>query len=91
MTELLIFSFLAGAVLGQRFRVLVLLPLTFALVLAALPIGLMANLSFLEGLKGAVLAAIALQAGYLFGSAARFSLAAARAARVFARPVKTVR
>lgn len=88
---LLIFSFLAGAVLGQRFRVLVLLPVTFFLVLTVLPVDLMSNLGFLEGLKSATFAAVALQAGYLFGSAARFSLAAARAARVFARPVKTAR
>jgi uncharacterized membrane protein YqgA involved in biofilm formation len=91
MTELLIFSFLTGAVLGQRFRVLVLLPLTLVMGLAAIPVGLMADVSLLEGLKNLVLAAIALQAGYLFGSAARFGLAAARAGRVFARPVNTVR
>jgi hypothetical protein len=91
MTEFLIFSFLVGAVLGQRFRVLVLLPLTFVMLLAAIPVGWMANLGFLDALKGVVLAAIALQAGYLFGSAARFALAAGRAARVFARPLKTAR
>jgi hypothetical protein len=91
MTELLIFSFLTGAVLGQRFRVLVLLPLTLVMGLAAIPVGLMVDVSLLEGLKNLVLAAVALQAGYLFGSAARFGLAAARAGRVFARPVNTVR
>jgi hypothetical protein len=91
MTELLIFSFLAGAVLGQRFRVLILLPVTLFLVLTVLPVGLMTSLGFLEGLKAAAFAAIALQAGYLFGSAARFGLAAARTARVFARPVRTAR
>ncbi|MDT4743678.1 hypothetical protein [Bradyrhizobium sp. WYCCWR 12699] len=89
MTAFLIFSFLVGAVLGQRFRVLVLLPVTFALVLTVLPV--MTSLGVLDGLKAAAFAAIALQAGYLFGSAARFSLAAARAARVFARPVKSAR
>ncbi|MGY4434469.1 hypothetical protein ACVWWO_006946 [Bradyrhizobium sp. F1.13.1] len=91
MTELLIFCFLVGAVLGQRFRVLVLLPVTFFLVLTVLPVGLMTSLGFLESLKGAVFGAIALQGGYLFGSAARFALAAGRAARVFARPLKTAR
>lgn len=91
MTELLIFCFLAGAVLGQRFRVLVLLPLTFVMVLAAIPVGWMADVSFLESLKNLVLAAVALQAGYLFGSAARFALASSRAAPVFARPLKTAR
>jgi len=91
MTELLIFSFLAGAVLGQRFRVLMLLPVTFVLVLTVLPVGLMTSLGLLGGLKAAVFAAIALQAGYLFGSGARFALAATRAARVFARPAKAAR
>ncbi|MDA9409949.1 MULTISPECIES: hypothetical protein [unclassified Bradyrhizobium] len=91
MTELLIFSFLAGAVLGQRFRVLMLLPVTFFLVLTVLPVGLMTSLGFLAGLKAAVFAAIALQAGYLFGSGARFALAASRAARVVARPAKAAR
>ncbi|SFP81111.1 hypothetical protein SAMN05216330_110200 [Bradyrhizobium sp. Ghvi] len=91
MTELLIFSFLAGAVLGQRFRVLMLLPVTFVLVLTVLPVGLMTSLGLLGGLKAAAFAAIALQAGYLFGSGARFALAATRAARVFARPAKAAR
>lgn len=91
MTALLIFSFLVGAVLGQRFRVLVLLPLTFVMGLAAVPAGLMVDLTVLESLKGAVFAAIVLQGGYLFGSGARFGLAAARAGRAFARPVKTAR
>ncbi|WP_061028808.1 hypothetical protein [Bradyrhizobium sp. CCH5-F6] len=91
MTAFLIFSFLVGAVLGQRFRVLVLVPLTFFMVLAAIPVGLIADLTVLESLKGVMFAAIALQGGYLFGSGARFGLAAARAGRVFARPVKTVR
>jgi hypothetical protein len=40
MAELSIFSFLVGAVFGQRFRVLVLLPLTFAMGLVAIVIGL---------------------------------------------------
>ena len=91
MTALLIFSFLVGAVLGQRFHVLVLLPLTFVMVIVALPAGPMLDVTVLDGLKGAVFAAIALQAGYLFGSGARFGLAAARARRVFGRPVKATR
>ncbi|WP_407192946.1 hypothetical protein [Bradyrhizobium sp. STM 3566] len=91
MTAFLIFSFLVGAVLGQRFRVLVLLPLTFVMVLAAVPVGLLADLTALENLKSVVFAAISLQGGYLFGAGARFGLAAARAGRVFPRPVKTLR
>ncbi|GLR98034.1 MULTISPECIES: hypothetical protein [Bradyrhizobium] len=91
MTAFLIFSFLTGAVLGQRFRVFVLLPVTFALVLTMLPVSMMTSLGFLDGMKTAAFAAIALQGGYLFGSAARFGLAAARATRVFGRPVKATR
>lgn len=91
MTALFIFSFLTGAVLGQRFRVLVLLPLTLLMVLAAVPVGWLIDVTALESLKDVVLAALALQFGYLFGSAARFGLAAARASRVFAHPIKTTR
>ncbi|MGV7217071.1 hypothetical protein [Bradyrhizobium sp. UFLA05-112] len=91
MAEFLIFSFLVGAVLGQRFRVLVLLPLTLAIGLIAIPIGMIAQIAFLEGLKDFALCATALQGGYLFGSLARFWLAAARASRVFVRPLKTAR
>jgi hypothetical protein len=91
MAEFLIFSFLVGAVVGQRFRVLVILPLTLAMGLVAIPVGLIAQISFLEGLKDLALSAVALQGGYLFGSFARFWLAASRASRVFARPLKTAR
>jgi len=91
MTGLLIFSFLAGAVLGQRFRVMVLLPLTLVIVLVAIPVSFVAGVGLLDGMKATALASLALQAGYLFGSAARFALAAARAARVFGRPLKTAR
>jgi hypothetical protein len=91
MAGLLIFSFLVGAVLGQRFRIMVLLPLTLAAALVATVIGFVAHLTFFDGLKGFALCALALQGGYLFGSLARFWLAAARASRVFARPLRTAR
>lgn len=91
MTAFLILTFLVGAVLGQRFSVLVLLPVTFAMALIAIPVGLIANLSFLDAVKDVVFCALALQAGYLLGSAARFWLAAARASRVFTRSFKTAR
>jgi len=45
----------------------------------------------LDSLKGVALAAIALQGGYLFGSGARFGLAAARAGRAVGRPIKATR
>ncbi|QPF87107.1 hypothetical protein IC762_12740 [Bradyrhizobium genosp. L] len=91
MTAILILTFLVGAVLGQRFQVLVLLPLTFVMALIAIPAGLIANLSFLDALKDLVLGALVLQAGYLFGSAVRYWLAAARATRVLPRPFKAAK
>lgn len=91
MAELWILCFLVGAVLGQRFRVFVLLPLTLAMALIAPAIGLVAQLSFFDGLKAFILCALAAQGGYLFGSLARFWLAASRASRIFARPLKTAR
>jgi hypothetical protein len=83
-----ILSFLVGAVLGQRFRVMVLLPVTAMMGLVAIPVSVFVHLSFLEGLEGFVLSAVALQAGYVFGSAARLWLAASRAARSLPRAVK---
>jgi len=91
MIEFGILSFLVGAVLGQRFRVMVLLPVTFVMVLLTIPVGLLAQLTFLKGLEGFALCVIALQGGYLFGSVARFWVAAARAARSVPRTVNAAR
>jgi hypothetical protein len=91
MIEFGIFSFLVGAVLGQRFRVMVLLPVTFAMAVLSLLVGLLAQLTFLQGLGDLALCVLALQGGYLFGSMARFWLAAARAARSFPRTVNAAR
>jgi len=91
MIEFGILSFLVGAVLGQRFRVMVLLPVTFVMVLLTIPVGLLAQLTFLQGLEGFALCVIALQGGYLFGSVARFWVAAARAARSVPRTVNAAR
>ncbi len=91
MVECGILSFLVGAVLGQRFRVLVLLPVTFVMALFTIPVGVLAQLTFLQGLGGFALCALALQGGYVFGSVARFWLAAARAARRVPRAVSAAR
>lgn len=88
MAELLILSFLGGVALGQRFRVLAIPPLTVAMGIIALPVGLIAQIAFLDGLKNVALCAVSLQAGYLFGAMARFWLAASR---VLVRPLKIVR
>jgi hypothetical protein len=91
MAEFGILSFLVGAVLGQRFRVMVLLPIALAMALVAVPAGLVARLTFLQGLEGFACCVLTLQGGYLFGSVARFWLAAARATRTFPRTVKAAR
>ena len=81
MVQIAICHLLVGAVFGLRFRVLVLLPLTLASTVMTAVIGLMMDQSALAvGTHIAVLA-LALQGGYLFGSLARFTIAAARASR----------
>jgi hypothetical protein len=91
MIEFGILSFLVGAVLGQRFRVMVLLPVTFVMALLTIPVGVLAQLTFLHALEGFAFCALALQGGYVFGSVARFWLAAARAARIVPRTVNAAR
>ena len=68
MAELSIFSFLVGIVLGQHFRVIVLLPVMLALGLFTL--ALTAHLPFPEGLTRFGLCALALQGGYFLGAIA---------------------
>lgn len=91
MAQVAIISFLFGAVFGLRFKVMVLLPLTLAtgaLTLVAAPI---LSLTLVQSLSGFAIGTLALHGGYLFGSFARFAVAAARATRVVARPLKTAR
>jgi hypothetical protein len=91
MSEFGILSFLVGAVFGQRFRVMVLLPASLMMALLTIPVGLLAHLSFLQGLEGFAFCVLALQGGYLFGSMARFWLASARASRSVPHTVKAAR
>jgi hypothetical protein len=91
MVQVAIFSFLLGAVFGLRFKVLVLLPLTLAIAMAALPIAFIAHLGLVDTVADAAICALALHGGYVFGSFARFSVAAARAGRVLPRPLKAAR
>jgi len=81
MTELAICNLLFGAVFGLRFKVLVLLPLTLASALITILSALIAHQSFLVGLESVAVCALALHGGYLFGSAVRFTIAAARSPR----------
>ena len=89
MMQLAIINLLVGAVFGLRFRVLVLLPLTFASGVVALVVALVARESLFESLTTFASCALALQGGYLFGSVMRFTLAAARSTRMLGRPLKT--
>jgi hypothetical protein len=71
-------SLLAGMVLGQRFKVLAVVPAMAVSSLVAIGFGMAHS----EGLGGTVLlaalAVASLQIGYLAGVAIRYSLAAAR-------------
>ncbi len=85
MVQLAISSLLFGAVFGLRFRVLVLLPLSFASGLVAVVFGLLTRQTPGECLATIAACTLALQGGYVFGSMARFTLAAARSPRLPAR------
>ncbi len=91
MAQFAIGSFLFGAVFGLRFKVIVLLPLTLVVGVATIPAALLAHLGLSAALLDLVICALALHGGYIFGSFTRFSLAATRASRMFARPLKAAR
>jgi hypothetical protein len=78
MAMIIIFSALLGAVLGTRFKVFILLPVSGCGMLAAAIGGMTygASLAWSLMLAGAV--AVALQLGYLGGLATRFVMVAAR-------------
>jgi hypothetical protein len=74
--------FLIGAVLGMRFKVLILMPaIGFALVVV-LAGGIAGGASLTATLIAAVLASICLQFGYLGGIGTRYGMALIRAARL---------
>jgi hypothetical protein len=78
MLMAILFSSLVGAVLGTRFKVQVLLPgVPLAFMTAAGIIGI-TQAVIAPALLAGVLAAIALQIGYLGGLFTRWSVAAAR-------------
>jgi len=82
---LLIINLLAGMVLGQRFKVLILLPAIMIMSLAVLAIGIVRA----EPLWWTASVAAALQVGYLLGTAIRVLLVSARAARIHPRAPAT--
>jgi len=68
--------FIAGTLLGMRFKVAILLPVTFVIAAAILPFGILTGQKFLFIIALELVTLIALQLGYL-----STALIAARAAR----------
>ncbi len=82
MATFAIFSFLLGAVLGHRFKVLVLVPTIVAGAAVAFAIGIArADDAWLIGLT-VLLDTVCLQIGYLCGAIIFSLLSAARVARI---------
>lgn len=88
MLPLAIFAFLVGAVLGMRWRVLVLLPTCLLFAAAAITVNLIASHAALAAIVFDIAAILsAHQAGYLFGAMVRsyFAYGARRRADIPAR------
>jgi hypothetical protein len=79
MLTLSLVSLLVGAVLGMRFKVLILLPAIFATVLGILAVGISSAAGFSVIVLAMVLATACLQLGYLGTVAARHGVPLARA------------
>jgi hypothetical protein len=71
-------SLLGGMVLGQRFKVLALVPAIAVSLPVAIGVGIAHSDGFGRTVLLAALAVASLQIGYLLGVAIRYSLAAAR-------------
>jgi hypothetical protein len=78
MLTLLILSLLAGLVLGQRFKVLILVPAALPPVVLAAVIGLVQADAFLTVALSALAAIGCLQIGYLAGTVVHRGLGSAR-------------
>jgi hypothetical protein len=84
---------LFGAVLGMRFKVLILVPAIGFAAVAVLAGGLATNATLPAILLAAVLASIGLQVGYFGGIVTRYSMTLARTAdqRKASRQVQPIR
>jgi hypothetical protein len=82
MSMLILLVFLLGAVLGMRFKVLILIPAIASVMIAILAGGVARGDSVSAILIAVVLASICLQIGYLSGIATRYGIALARAGRL---------
>jgi len=78
---LLLLAILVGAVLGMRFKVLVLIAAIGLTVPAILAAGIIRGDSVASFAVTAILAGTCLQIGYLAGAVTRYTTAAARAGR----------
>jgi hypothetical protein len=78
MFILILLVFLTGAVLGLRFKVLVLVPAMGLAILAVIATGVARGHSFPAILIAGVLALICVQIGYLGGLLTRYTTTAAR-------------
>jgi hypothetical protein len=88
MMNVAIFSVIVGMTLGQRFKVLILVPA----IAIALLIAVGAGIAHADGpgmiILSSVLSLVGLQIGYLAGTGIRILMAAARAGRLRASPVE---
>lgn len=90
MLALIILAFLVGAVLGMRFRVLILVPVITLAVGAIVGAGVVSGSAYGDMLLTATIAAMSLQFGYLGGAFTRSILASSPSARVetSSQPIK---
>jgi hypothetical protein len=82
MAIIVLLVFLLGAVLGMRFKVLILIPVIAFALISIVAGGIGSGDSFWAALTAAVLASVCLQIGYLGGTVTRHTMALARAQRL---------
>ena len=78
MVQLAICGLLFGTVFGLRFKVLILVPVTLVSAVAITAVAVVERESATQAFLAMLVAALTLQAGYVFGSIAPFTMAAAR-------------
>lgn len=78
MSMLIVFVFLTGALLGMRFKVLILIPAAGIALISILSVGFFRGDGASAILLCAALAWAGLEAGYLCGSATRYGIVRAR-------------
>lgn len=79
MAILILLVFLSGAVLGMRFKILILAPAAAGVIVAAVATGMVRGENLSAVLLAGLLAIICLQIGYLGGILTRYTITLARA------------